>query len=194
MEGITNNEMKFVLTIFKSPDIEYNSNSISKVLGISPMGALKIAKKLEKQDIISFNELGKAKFFKLKIENEQVKHYIKFLLQRESREGTPFLKAIIRDLRKIKNAYSVILFGSILKKDKEANDIDVLFITDQKMFSKLKKQVQFLNLINPKKYHPVYQTKEDIKNNLKKQDKVIFNAMKGIVVSGEDLIINLLEK
>lgn len=192
--GITRNEMKFVLILFKSPEIEYNANSISNILEITSMGALKIAKKLEKEDIISYKELGKAKFFKLNLENEHVKQYIKFLLQRESREGTPFLKVRFRDIRKIKNAYAAILFGSALTKDKEANDIDVLLITDQKMFAKLKKEIEELNLINPKKYHPIYQTKEDIKRNIKERDKAIFNAVKGIIVFGEDLIIELMSK
>ena len=192
--NITKNEMKFVLIIFKSLEIEYNANSISKVLNITPMGALKIAKKIEKQNIISYRELGKAKFFKLNLENEHVKQYIKFLLQWESGEGTPFLKAKISEIRTIKNAYATILFGSVLTKDKEAKDIDILLITDQKMFPKLKKEIGLLNLINPKKYHPIYQSKEDIKKNIKEEDKVIFNAIKGIVVFGEDLIIKLLSK
>ena len=194
MKDITKNEMEFVLIIFKSPEIEYNANSIAKVLNITSMGALKIAKKLEKEDIISYKELGKAKFFKLNLENEHVKQYIKFLLQRESREGTPFLKVRFRDIRTIKNAHAAILFGSALTKDKEANDIDILLITDQKMFTKSKKEIESLNLINPKKYHPIYQTKEDIKRNIKERDKVIFNAVKGIVIFGEDLIIKLLSK
>ncbi len=192
--NITKNEIKFVLTIFKSLDIEYNANSISKVLNITSMGALKIAKRLEKQEIIIYKELGKAKFFKLNLENEHVRQYIKFLLQKESREGTPFLKAKIRDIKTIKNANAAILFGSALTRDKEAKDIDLLLITDQKRFSKLKKEIESLNLINPKKYHPVYQSKEDFKKNMKERDKLIFNAVKGMVVFGENLIIKLLSK
>jgi len=192
--NITHNEMQFVLLIFKSPEIEYNANSISKKIGISSMGVLKIAKRLEKENIIASKEKGKAKFYRLNLDNDHVKQYIKFLLQRESREGSPFLKARFRDIRKIKGAYAAILFGSVLTKDNKANDIDIFLITNQKMFSKLKKEVESLNLINPKKYHPVYQTKEDVKRNIKENDKVIFNAMKGIIVFGEDLIIKLLKK
>jgi len=56
MKGITDNEMRFVLGIFKSPELEYNANSISKLIGISSMGALKIAKRLEKENILVFRE------------------------------------------------------------------------------------------------------------------------------------------
>lgn len=193
MKSITNNEMKFVLIIFKSPETEYNSNSIAKSLGITSMGALKIAKKLEKGGIINFKEMGKAKFYRLNLENDHVRQYIKFLLQKESREASSFLKAKFKDIKKIKNAYASILFGSVLTKEDKSNDIDLFLITDQKRFSKLKKEIEYLNLINNKKYHPLYQTIDDVKKNIKENDKVIFNAIKGIIVFGEDIIIDLLK-
>ena len=72
MREITNNEMIFVLSIFKSPEVEYNANSIAKKMGISSMGALKIAKRLEKENIIKSKHLGKAKFYNLNLNNDYV--------------------------------------------------------------------------------------------------------------------------
>lgn len=194
MEKITNNEMLFVLSIFKSPEIEYNANSIAKHIGISSMGALKIAKRLEKENILISRELGKARFYKLNFNSDYVKQYIKFLLKRESEQAPVYIKRWITELRKIKGADSAILFGSVLKKHEEAKDIDVLLITDKKTFPKLKKEVNEINLISIKKLHPIYQTGEDLKENIKKHDKPILDAIKGIVVFGEDKIISLLEK
>src|SRR3989344_2446568 len=122
MKNITNNEMLFVLTLFKNPNREYNASNIAKHMGISPMGALKIAKRLEKENILISKKLGKAVFYRLNTEIEEI------------------------------------------------------------------------NLINIKKIHPIYQTKEDFKNNILKNDKIILNAMKGIIVFGEDLIVKLIEK
>ena len=89
-----------------------------------------------------------------------------------------------------------ILFGSVLRNEKEAKDIDVLLVTvtDKKKFSKLKKEIAEINLINTKQIHPIYQTEEDLKNNIKKGDKVVLNAIKGIVVFGEDMLLKVLEK
>jgi predicted nucleotidyltransferase len=194
MEDITKNEMLFVLSIFKSPEIEYNANNIAKHLEISSMGALKIAKKLEKQNILISKELGKAKFYKLNLNSDYVKQYIKFLLKRESEQAPSYIKRWLLEVKKIKNSYSAILFGSVLKKYGEAKDIDVLLITDKKKFSELKKEIEEINLINIKKLHPVYQTKKDFIENIKKQDKVILNTIKGVVVFGEDTIIDLFKK
>jgi len=194
MKDITNNEMLFVLSILKSPEIEYNATSIAKHIGISPMGALKIAKRLEKENVLISKKLGKAIFYKLDISKDYVKQYAKFLLKREAEQSHPYIKRWVTEIKKIKNADSAVLFGSILKKYEKAEDIDVLLITDKEKFHKLKKEIEDINLVNTKKLHPLYQTKEDLKENINRLDKPILNAIKGIVIFGEDKIISLLEK
>jgi len=193
MNDITNNEMLFVLNIFKSPEKEYNANNMAKYLGISPMGALKIAKRLEKENILKSKQIGKAKIYRINMKNDYPKEYVKFLLKREAEQAPAHVKMWIKELRKIKNADAAVLFGSILRK-KEANDIDALLVTDQKRFSKVEKEVENINIINIKKLHPMYQSKKDIKTNIKKEDKALLSAIKGIVAFGEDKLINLIEK
>ncbi len=193
MENITKNEMLFALTILKSPETAYNANSIARHIGITSMGALKIARRLERDKIIVSRELGKARFYMLNFQNTYATEYAKFLLRREAEHAPAYARAWISELRKLKNAYSAVLFGSVLRENEKANDIDVLLITDKRMFQKLKKEVEDINFVNAKKIHPVYQTREDMKKNIKKRDKVVLNAIKGIVASGEDEIINLLE-
>jgi DNA-binding MarR family transcriptional regulator len=61
MNDITKNEMLFVLNIFKSPEKEYNANNMAEHLGISSMGALKIARRLEEENILISRQIGKAK-------------------------------------------------------------------------------------------------------------------------------------
>lgn len=192
MESISHNEMLFVLSIFKNPENQFNSNSIAKHLGISSMGALKIARKLKKEGVLELKQLGKAKFFRLNLEKDYAKQYIKFLLKREAELAHPYIKRWTNELRKAQNATSIILFGSVLKRKEYVKDIDSLFIVDKSKFSKLKKEIQEINLINVKKVHPLYQTRDDFKKNIKKGDKVILNSIKGIVASGEDIIIELL--
>lgn len=193
MRDITNNEMFFILNVFKSPEKNYNTSEIAKLLGITPMGSLKIARKLEKENIMKSKKIGKAKIYRLNMQNNYVTDYIKFLLKREAEQAPSYVKVWINELRKIKNADVAVLFGSVLRK-KEAKDIDALLITTQKKFSELKKEVEHINLINIKKLHPLYQSKEDVRANIKKEDKALLNAIKGIIAFGEDKIIEILEK
>ena len=194
MKDITDNEMAFVLNIFKSPEVEYNANSIAKLMGISSMGALKIAKRLEKENIIGSRRLGKAKFYKLAMGSDYVRDYVKFLLRREAEHAHPYVKVWIEEIRKLKSADAAILFGSVLRKQAEAGDIDAVLITDEKKFSRLKKEVEEVNQINVKRLHPVYQSKADFIKNISKGDKVLLSAVKGIAVFGEDLIAEVMRR
>src|SRR3989344_2627391 len=194
MSEITSNEMLFVLTIFKSPEIQFNANSIAKLIGVSSMGALKIAKKLEKENILLPKRLGKAVFYRLNFNNEYALQYLKFLLKREVEQADSYVKFWVNEIKKIKSADCAILFGSVLRKQKEAKDIDVLFITNKKKFSLLKKEIEEINMLNVKKIHPLYQTKGDLINNIKKNDKVILNAIKGLIVFVEDLLMSVIAK
>ena len=149
---------------------------------------------LEMEKIIDSTNFGNAKVYKMNFGNPHTSEYIKFLLNRESQHAIPYVRRWVTEIKKLKSCDAAILFGSVLRKQEEAKDIDVLLVTGKKNFSKLKAEVEEINLISDKKLHPTYQTKEDIRDNLKTRDKVILNAIKGIVVSGQDVIIDLMKK
>lgn len=194
MESISITEMQFVLAVLKSPEHEFNANSISKELNISPMGALKIARKLEKEGIIRLKEMGRARFYSICFESPYAMHYFKFLLMREAEQALPYVKMWIREIRKIKNADIAIIFGSVLVKQDKANDVDVLFVTEQKKFAGLKKEVESINKINVKKMHGIYTTLDILGISFKNREKAVFDAAKGIVAIGEDKFLELLKK
>lgn len=189
MRDVTKNEMLIVLKIFKTPENEFNANSISKEISITPMGALKILKRLEKESILASKTAGKATFYKLNFNSDYAKDYVKFALRNEAEHAQPYVKRWVSEIRKLKNADAAVLFGSVLRKGNEANDIDVLAVTGQDKLEKLKKEIAESNKINEKHMHVVYQSKKDIKNNIKKRDKIILNALKGIATFGEDTLI-----
>ena len=83
---------------------------------------------------------------------------------------------------------------------------DYVFILDKPQVSKaFLEAVENMNLpvvwidhhninikINGKNIHAIYQSPEDLQNNIKKQDKIVLNAIKGVVAFGEDNIIGVL--
>ena len=183
------NEMVIVLKIFKTPEREFNANSISKETGLTPMGALKILKRLEKDGILNSKAAGKATFYRVDFGSGYAKDYLKFALRNETEHSQPYVKRWVREIRKLKNADAAILFGSVLRKEKEANDIDVLALTNQNKLEKLKEEISELDKINEKHMHVIYQSPKDLRSNIKKQDKVVLNALKGIAAFGEDRLI-----
>lgn len=189
----TNNDMKVILEIAKSLNNNYNANNLSKVLGITSMGTLKILKKLKKEDILTSKKFGKSFIYKINFNNEYALDYIKFLLKNESEFSSPYIKRWVRELKKINEADIIIIFGSVLEVGEKANDIDVLFIVEKNSFNSLKSEIEKLNRINEKKIHPVYQTLEDLKSNIIKEDKIILEAIKGVAVLGGDKLIKLIK-
>ena len=190
MKEITEAEMDVVLILVKSPEVIYNANSLSKVAGITPMGALKILKRLEQESIVKSKKIGKAITYKVNVEDSYARRYVSLILVREAQYANPQVRRWINETKKIKSADIIILFGSVLEKT-NPNDIDVLLVTDQKRFPKLQREIKELNEINIKKIHPIYQTYNDIVKNIKKRDKPVLNAIKGIIVFGEERFLEV---
>lgn len=190
MKEITQAEMNAALTLVKSPEIIYNANSLSKVIGITPMGALKILRRLEQENIVKPRKIGKAIAYKIDVEDSYTRKYLSLILVREAQYTNPRIRRWITELKRIKNADVIVLFGSVLEKP-NPKDIDVLLVTDQKQFPKLQQEIEEINEINIKKIHPMYQTYQDIIKNIKKRDKPILNAIKGIVVFGEEKFLEI---
>jgi predicted nucleotidyltransferase len=193
MKDITENEMKFILTLFKNPKAEYNARSIAKLMEISHMGAMKIGKRLEKEGMVSSRLVGKARIYKLTLGEEYTIQYISFLLKREAKNAHPYVRVWIKDLKRIEHAYALILFGSVLTKHEKANDVDVLVITDNKNFEKVNEEIELINKVTTKRIHPIFQTKTDLKKNLEKRDKVLENAIKGVAVFGEKTLMEVIK-
>lgn len=189
MKDITKAEMDVVLRLVKSPEVIYNATSLSKVVGITPMGALKILKKLEQETIVQSKKIGKATVYKIN-ENPYAHRYVSLLLLRETSYVNNLVKRWVIELKKINNADLILLFGSVLEKS-NPNDIDTLLVTDQKRFPKLQKEIDELKKMNIKKIHPMYQTYDDVIKNIKKRDKPLLNAIKGIVIKGEEIFLGI---
>ena len=142
MRNGQDSEMKFILTLLKSPEMEYNSNNIAGAVGISAVGVLKIARKLEKENILTSRKIGKANIYRVNLDSDYARQYIKYLLKREAEKAPPYVRVWIKELKKIKSSDGVILFGSVLRKGEEARDIDALVIVNQKSFKKVKKEIE----------------------------------------------------
>jgi DNA-binding Lrp family transcriptional regulator len=190
MKNITTKEMETVLRIVKSPEVMYNANSLANDLKMSAMGGLKIVKRLEKEGILVAKKIGQATVYRINTENEYARKFVALLLSREVLHEASLVRRWVNEIKKVKNSDIAMLFGSVLHK-KDPNDIDVLFVTDKKRFSKLEEEIRELNQINIKQIHPMYQSEGDIITNIQKRDKPLLNAIKGIVVFGEEEFIQI---
>jgi len=131
MNGLSSNEMKVLLKIFKDFGSHHNANKLSKEMGLSAMGVLKILKNLEKQNLINYEMIGKAKIYKINFQNSYAKEYLSFLLRKEAEDSKPRIKRWVIELRKLEQYSSVgVVFGSVLKSDQH-KDVDLLSVLKQ---------------------------------------------------------------
>ena len=186
------NEQKIIKILFKDFLILYNSRSISKLIGITHAGAFKILIKLEERGIVKHIKIGKAKIYSLNIDNPVADKEIEMALTIEAQNYEKWLE----EFKELKNkANFVILFGSIIKNEESARDIDILVIAEKDKFVEIKRVISERNKISNKKIHLILQNPEEFKKDVNNKNKVMIEIIKtGIVLFGQDKIRQMLEK
>jgi len=182
--------MDFLIRNFQ----ERNSvNEIGKRLELSPMGAYKILKKLEKINAVVPEKIGNALYYKPNL-NEEIGAKLSELVLIQN-NLSPYAQIQAEDLNPLKDStLCCVLFGSVLTKGKEANDIDILVILEKKDFSRVSKELSKIKSLKPKKIHELMQTKEDLLKNIQKGDKVILDIIKtGKILWGAEIIVEAIK-
>ncbi len=189
MENLTK-EQEIIKLIFKDFLVMYNSRSISKVIEISHAGAFKILKKLEKRNIVESKEIGRAKIYSLNMKNPVTVKEIETILTIEAQKNKIWLEEF-KELDK--KSKIVILYGSIIKDEKNAKDIDLLIVANKNKFKDIKGIIEERNKFLNKKIHPIIQTLSELKRDINKKNKVLVEIIKtGFVLFGQDELVNSL--
>ncbi|HRZ86048.1 MAG TPA: nucleotidyltransferase domain-containing protein [Candidatus Paceibacterota bacterium] len=191
MNGL-NNEQKIVKLLFKDFFSFYNSRIISKVIGISHAGAFKLLKNMTKKELVIPVRVGQATIYSLNQENPIVLRAVEMALTIEAQE----YKRWQEEFDELKNYVKfAILFGSILKNEKSAKDIDLLIVADKNNFSKIKKIVQDRNNLLNRKVHLLLQNISDFENDVRIKKKTMLEIISnGIVLFGQQEIVKNLTK
>ncbi|MBN4049204.1 hypothetical protein JYT91_01160 [archaeon AH-315-M20] len=193
MVSLTTNEAKTMEFLIRNFSKDYNINQLAKELCISPGGMFKILKKLERQNFLTEKKLGNNIFYKINYQSYEALDACKFALT--EKKETPYIKVWTKDLEVLrKKAELAILFGSVLKKGREARDIDLLLVFDKRNLEDIENLIVRINNIKPKKVHAIYQTKEDLIKNIKKQDKAILEEIRtGIILWGREVVVEAIK-
>lgn len=169
----------------------YNINQIARYLKISVGSSFKILKYLEKNRIVTAQNIGNAVNYNLNFDNLEAVKLCELLLLEEKRQLSGYAKLYSESLQEFGKAELIILFGSILTK-KEFNDVDVLFVTN-----KSKEASDFcleLSKIRVKPVVPLILKKQDLIKELKNRKEAISSLIKeGVVLKGESAFIGVIK-
>ncbi len=192
MSTLTPKEQEALLVLFKELNTSYNANSLSKQIGITPRGVLKILRHLKELNLVVSLKFGKAIFYKPNLGDYYAFRVLETLLISEARKNASRWLSDFLEL--FKNVEVAILFGSIIRRPKEARDVDLLLVFTKKKMKAIKYFIQEKNKILLRPIHPIMQSPEDLENNLKNKDPVILNALKqGYVLHGQDKLIEVVK-
>jgi predicted nucleotidyltransferase len=191
MTATTNAEKQILLRIAMAIDKDYNSSNIAKELNLSRVGAFKALKELEKKGLVKGKRLGKAIFYKVPLSDEYARKNVEVLLMEKARKYERWIDEF-KDLSRYVDV--IILFGSIIKDESKANDIDILLVFKKELNKKISFQIREKNEMLTKKIHPIKQTKNDLIRNIKKKDDVILSAIRnGVVLHGYDRLLEVIK-
>ena len=192
MKTLSKKEEEVLLFLFKDYSNNYNANSLSKIIKITPRGALKILKNLKSQNLLVSKQFGKATFYKINFKEEYALKLLSAFLFKESKEKA---SRWISDIKEVfPDIEIIIIFGSIIKDYEKANDVDMVLVFKKQNYTKIMNYINQKNKILLKPIHSIIQTPSDIEKNLKKKDPVIINALsQGYVLHGFDKLIEVVK-
>lgn len=192
MTNLTKKESEIMLHLFRNFTKDYNANSISKELDITPRGALKTLKNLELKELLISKQLGKARFYKLNLKDHYTEKILESLLIAEGREKASRWLYEFKDI--FKHTQILIIFGSILRNSEKAKDTDIIFVYKKDKYELIQDFISKKNKILLKPIHEIPQTLEDLKHNIKEANPAIIDAIKtGYVLDGYDKLIQAIK-
>lgn len=190
---LENNASKALLMLFKDFSQHYNANSLSKALHLTPRGTLKLLKRLEGEAIVRGSPLGKAIFYKANLDDSYTRCLISLLLMGEAKQHA---SRWLSEFREVFNTVEIaVLFGSAAKGPGTAHDTDLLLVFDEKREKEVDAAIGNRRALTARPIHPVKQSPEDFRKNLRKGDKVLLGIVRhGIVLTGYDLFVSAIEE
>ncbi|MEK6937796.1 MAG: winged helix-turn-helix domain-containing protein [Nanoarchaeota archaeon] len=185
-----------IMTILLKDLSTHTATSLSEELKISRQGTWRILKKLEKEELIMLESIGKGKTSTLKIElnwdNEIIEKILTLSLTQEALKHNRW-KFNFADLKE--QVDFLILYGSVLHSPKEAEDIDIIgVVSKEKKLANLGNIVLKIQETQAKKIHSINLTQKEFKQELQRPNKVYLDAVKkGVILFGQENFIKFIK-
>lgn len=191
---LTKNEARLIVYMLRHNRDQLSINGLARQTGITPKGAYKILKKLEKEELVVKTTIANAAIYQLNFQNSKTEDVVRYALKSELAPNK-YVKVVQKELRPLQPLVDgLILFGSVLTKGLQAHDLDVVVIIEKKNLARVQSTIRTIEGVIPKKIHPVFQTRADLQKNITKKDLIIMAAIqKGFILNGHDLICALVK-
>ena len=165
MLSISDNDSEIIEFLLKNYSKRYTIREIALKLNISPAGAHKSLKKLEEGKIVKSEKLGTGLFYEIDFDNRAARHLTAFILAQDKS---------VYDIESIKENVKALIVNKKVLLVSDVHDIETLRNTAAKIFTG--KNI-------------VIMSEEEFMENIRKTEKELVEILKGIIVYGEELIV-----
>lgn len=188
---------KIIKVLLKELYLNHTVSSLAQELVMSRVGIWKILKRLESNKLIILSSMGNGKTsaytVKLNWDNILVEKKLAFLLSQDAmlQERWRFNFAQLE-----KHVSFLLLFGSILHSPKEARDIDIFVVVNNKKEFKIINEIMLkIQGTQSKKIHFIDLTKSEFEQELNNKNKAYVDALaKGVILYGQENFIRLIKR
>ncbi|MDI6737240.1 MAG: winged helix-turn-helix transcriptional regulator [Nanoarchaeota archaeon] len=194
METINKTAQTIATILLKDFSI-HTATSLSRELRLSRQGIWKILRKLEKDGLIMFEQIGKGQTsvqrIRLNWDNELVEKSMALFLAQEALQHQRW-RFNFAELKP--EVDFLILYGSILHSPKEARDIDIIgVVSKEKDLAGLSDKILKAQETQDKKIHSINLTQKELKQELKRPNKAYAEAIKkGVILFGQEEFIKFI--
>ncbi len=188
--------IKILKILLKDITIKPTITSLAKEIVMTRVGVWKVLKKMKSENLIILSTIGIGKTSVYRIElnwsNPIVEKMLSLALSQDALKNQRWANNFFELESKI---YFLIIYGSILRSPKEANDIDILgVVSDKKSFKEIEEIVNKIQKTQVKKIHAVNFTQEELKDEIKRPNKVFIDAIKkGVILFGQEKFIKFMK-
>lgn len=191
-----NTTKKLALLLLKDFSRTHTVTSLAEKLKMSRVGVWKILKQLRSKNFIKLTPIGSGKtstsIVGLDWENVIVEKSLALYLTEEALNQRRWQSNFVG----LEGAVDfIILFGSILHSPKEAKDIDIAIVSQKRKFIKIQKILDKVQKTEIKKIHTINFTETEFREELKKPNKALLEAIKkGIILFGQEKFIKFMKR
>lgn len=186
---------KILKILIKDFTIKPTITYLAQETGLSRVGIWKVLKKLEKDKLILLSPAGTGRTsvysISLNWENPLVEKNLSLILTEDAIKQQRWRSNFAELENKV---CFLIIYGSIIHSEKQANDVDLLIVTDKKGFRQIDEVLGTIQKTQIKNVHTLNFTHEEFKQELEKPNKAFIDAVKkGVVLFGQEGFIKFIK-
>ena len=192
----TKPNIKILKILLTDLTINPTITGLAKKIGMSRVGTWKILKKLEAEKLIILSPIGEGKTsansISLNWENPIVEKTLSLALTQDAQKNQRWLS----NFEELRNKVDFLLiYGSIIHSPKEANDIDIVGVTNKNKFLEIEESLKKIQKTQIKKIHALNFTQSELKKELENPNKIFIDAIKkGIILFGQEKFIKFIRE